>query len=95
MFGGNVIDNCYLQEAVPNHSDKVCDHANDDDIDVTNHVSDWTTEYKERQGCDHSCDRMVEKLINTTRQLYLWLLSNPFLAWLLQCHQGTRIGSLR
>ena len=54
MFGGQVIGNSYLEEAVPNHSDKVCDHANDDHIDVTNHVSDWTTEHKEGERSHHT-----------------------------------------
>ena len=46
----------HLQETVTNHSDKICNHADDDDIDVTNHISDRTAKHEEGQRCDHAWD---------------------------------------
>ena len=44
----------HLEEGVADHPDKVCHHADDDDIDVSDQVGDGAGEDEEGQGGQHT-----------------------------------------
>ena len=44
----------HLEEGVADHPDKVCHHADDDDVDVTDQIGDGAGENEEGEAGDHA-----------------------------------------